>query len=105
VRVSIRRIPVGAVGVARAPALAADPDRRGSPGPVPAYLAFFGGLLALSWIDVEWIVLPRAIVYPVSALMGVLLLIPAGAYGAWHSYGVAWGFACGWFLFFYLLWS
>jgi prepilin signal peptidase PulO-like enzyme (type II secretory pathway) len=65
--------------------------RFGSDWAVPAYLALFRGLLALSWIDVEWMVLPRAIVYPVSALMGVLLLMPAGAHGAWHSYGVAWG--------------
>jgi leader peptidase (prepilin peptidase)/N-methyltransferase len=71
---------------------------------VPAYLALFAGLVALSWIDVERMVLPKAIVYPVSALVALLLLIPAGVYGAWHSYWVAWAFAGGWFLLFYLMW-
>jgi leader peptidase (prepilin peptidase)/N-methyltransferase len=71
---------------------------------VPAYLALFAGLVALSWIDVERMVLPKAIVYPVSILVAVLLLIPAGVYGAWHSYWVAWAFAGGWFLLFYLMW-
>jgi leader peptidase (prepilin peptidase)/N-methyltransferase len=71
---------------------------------VPAYLALFAGLLALSWIDVERLLLPKAIVYPVSVLVATLLLIPAGVYGAWHSYWVAWAFAGGWFLLFYLMW-
>ena len=71
---------------------------------VPAYLALFAGLVALSWIDVERMLLPKAIVYPVSASVAALLLIPAGVYGAWHSYWVAWAFAGGWFLLFYLMW-
>ena len=71
---------------------------------VPAYLALFGGLVALSWIDVERMLLPKAIIYPVSVLVAALLLLPAGVYGAWHSYWVAWAFAGGWFLFFYLMW-
>ena len=71
---------------------------------VPAYLALFAGLVALSWIDVERMVLPKAIVYPVSVMVALLLLIPAGVYGAWHSYWVAWAFAGGWFLLFYLMW-
>ena len=71
---------------------------------VPAYLALFAGLVALSWIDVERMLLPKAIVYPVSVLVAGLLLVPAGVYGAWHSYWVAWAFAGGWFVFFYLLW-
>jgi leader peptidase (prepilin peptidase)/N-methyltransferase len=71
---------------------------------VPAYLALFAGLVALSWIDVERMMLPKAIIYPVSVMVAALLLIPAGVYGAWHSYWVAWAFAGGWFLLFYLLW-
>ncbi len=71
---------------------------------VPAYLALFAGLIALSWIDVERMVLPKAIVYPVSVMVAALLLIPAGVYNAWHAYWVAWGFAGGWFLLFYLMW-
>jgi leader peptidase (prepilin peptidase)/N-methyltransferase len=71
---------------------------------VPAYLALFAGLLSLAWIDVERMVLPKAIVYPVAVMVAGLLLIPAGAYDAWHSYWVAWAFAGGWFLLFYLMW-
>jgi leader peptidase (prepilin peptidase)/N-methyltransferase len=71
---------------------------------VPAYLALFAGLVSLSWIDVERMVLPKSIVYPVSVLVAGLLLVPAGVYGAWHSYWVAWAFAGGWFLLFYLMW-
>jgi leader peptidase (prepilin peptidase)/N-methyltransferase len=71
---------------------------------VPAYLALFAGLVALSWIDVERMLLPRAIVYPVSVLVAMLLLIPASVYGTWHSYWVAWAFAGGWFVLFYLMW-
>jgi leader peptidase (prepilin peptidase)/N-methyltransferase len=70
---------------------------------VPAYLALFAGLVALSWIDVERMLLPKAIVYPVTVLVAGLLLIPAAVYGAWHSYWVAWAFAGGWFLVFLLL--
>lgn len=70
---------------------------------VPAYLVLFAGLLALACIDLERLLLPRAIVYPLLAMVAVLLLIPAVAYGAWHDYWVAWAFAGGWFAFFYVL--
>ena len=62
---------------------------------VPAYLALFAGLLALSWIDVERMLLPKAIVWPLLAMVAGLLLVPAAVYGAWHSYWVAWAFAGG----------
>ena len=71
---------------------------------VPAYLALFAGLLALSWIDVERMLLPKAIVYPVSILVASLLLVPAAVYSEWHSYWVAWASAGVWFLLFYLMW-
>jgi leader peptidase (prepilin peptidase)/N-methyltransferase len=70
---------------------------------LPAYLALFAGLLALSWIDIERLLLPKAIIYPLLMMVAVLLLVPAGAYGAWHSYWVAWAFSGGWFVFFFLL--
>jgi leader peptidase (prepilin peptidase)/N-methyltransferase len=71
---------------------------------VPAYLVLFAGLLALSWIDIERMLLPKAIVYPTSALVAVLLLLPAAIYHSWHDYWVAWAFAGGWFLVFYAMW-
>ena len=70
---------------------------------VPAYLVLFAGLLALSWIDVERMLLPKAIVWPLLALVGGLLLVPAAVYGLWHNYSVAWAFAAGWFLVFFAL--
>ena len=60
-------------------------------------------MLALSWIDVERLVLPRAIVYPTLVLVAGLLLIPAAEYGAWHSYWVAAVCAAGWFIVFFAL--
>ena len=70
---------------------------------LPAYLALFAGLLALSWIDVERMLLPKAIVYPLLLMVAGLLLLPAGVYGMWHSYWVAWAFAGGWFVVFFLM--
>jgi leader peptidase (prepilin peptidase)/N-methyltransferase len=70
---------------------------------LPAYLALFAGLVALSWIDVERLLLPRTIIYPLTVTVAVLLLVPAGIYGRWHSYWVAWAWAAGWFVFFYAL--
>ncbi len=70
---------------------------------LPAYLVLFAGLLALSWIDVERLLLPKAIVYPLLIMVAGLLLIPAGVYDAWHMYWVAWVFAGGWFGVFFLM--
>jgi prepilin signal peptidase PulO-like enzyme (type II secretory pathway) len=70
---------------------------------LPAYLALFAGLLALSWIDVERLLLPKAIVYPLLLMVASLLLLPAGVYGMWHTYWVAWAFAGGWFVVFFLM--
>jgi leader peptidase (prepilin peptidase)/N-methyltransferase len=70
---------------------------------LPAYLALFAGLVALSWIDVELLILPKAIVYPLLVIVAALLVLPAAAYGTWHSYGAAWAWAAGWFAFFFML--
>ena len=70
---------------------------------LPAYLALFAGLFALAWIDVERMLLPRAIVYPTFVLVAGLLLLPAALDGDWHDYWVAWGCAAGWFVVFFAL--
>lgn len=70
---------------------------------LPAYLALFAGLFALSWIDVERMLLPRAIVYPTLVLVAALLLLPAAIDGKWHDYWVAWASAAGWFAVFFAL--
>ena len=53
---------------------------------LPAFLVLFAGLLALSCIDMEQLILPKRIVYPLTLLVAALLLLAAGATGMWHSY-------------------
>ena len=68
---------------------------------LPAFLVVFAGLMALAWIDVERLLLPRAIVYPVLALELGGLLLAAALTGSWSRLFVA--LACGavWFLLFF----
>lgn len=68
---------------------------------LPAYLVMFASLLALSWIDVEHLVLPKRIVYPTIAAMSALMLLAAAIYGEWHNLLIAAIFAVGWFLVFF----
>jgi leader peptidase (prepilin peptidase) / N-methyltransferase len=70
---------------------------------LPAFLALFAGLLALSVIDVETLLLPKRIVWPVSLIVGALLLLAAAVTGQWHYLLV--GVACGaaWFALFFLM--
>jgi len=68
---------------------------------LPAYLVLFAGLLALSCIDVEKMILPKKIVYPLSVLVAALLLLAAARTGKWHDFLV--GVICGavWFAVFF----
>ena len=59
---------------------------------LPAYLVLFAGLLALSVIDVESLLLPKRIVWPMSAAVAALLLMAAIATAVARS--VRWG--CVW---------
>ncbi len=52
----------------------------------PPYLVLFAGLLALSCIDVERMILPKKIVYPLTVLVAALLLLAAVETGRWHDY-------------------
>jgi leader peptidase (prepilin peptidase)/N-methyltransferase len=70
---------------------------------LPAYLALFAGLVALSWIDVELLLLPKVIVWTVSVAVASLLLLAAAITGSWHDYGVAWACAAGWFVVFFVM--
>ncbi len=67
---------------------------------LPAYLVFFAGLLALSCIDVELMLLPKKIVYPLTVAVLLLLLMAAAATGEWRDFGVAVACAVGWFVVF-----
>jgi leader peptidase (prepilin peptidase)/N-methyltransferase len=70
---------------------------------LPAYLALFAGLFALSWIDVELLILPKAIIYPLLVIVAALLLLASGATGHWRNMWVAAVCAAGWFMVFFAL--
>jgi leader peptidase (prepilin peptidase) / N-methyltransferase len=91
------------VELATAALFAGTAARFGYDWALPAYLVLFAGLLALSWIDVEKLILPRAIVYPLLVLFAVLLTVAAAATGRWHDLVVGALCGAGWFVFFFLI--
>jgi leader peptidase (prepilin peptidase)/N-methyltransferase len=70
---------------------------------LPAYLVLFAGLLALSVIDVETLLLPKKIVWPLSIIVAALFVVAAAATGYWHDLLV--GAICGaaWFALFFVM--
>ena len=70
---------------------------------LPAYLVLFAGLLALSCIDVEQMLLPKKIVYPLTIAVAALLLVAAVATGEWHDFWVAVVCAFGWWIVFFAM--
>jgi leader peptidase (prepilin peptidase)/N-methyltransferase len=68
---------------------------------LPAFLVLFAGLLALSCIDVEQLLLPKRIVYPLLGLVAALLAMAAAATGQWHDLLVGALCALGWFILFF----
>jgi leader peptidase (prepilin peptidase)/N-methyltransferase len=98
------RAPISAryplVELACAALFAGTAARFGYQWDLPAYLVLFAGLLALSWIDVEQMILPKKIVYPLTLLVATLLLLAAAETGRWHDLLV--GVICGavWFALF-----
>jgi leader peptidase (prepilin peptidase)/N-methyltransferase len=70
---------------------------------LPAMLVLLGGLLALSCIDAELLILPKVIVYPVLVSVAVLLLMAAALNGEWHRFLVALIFSASWFAVFFLI--
>jgi leader peptidase (prepilin peptidase)/N-methyltransferase len=69
---------------------------------LPAFLVLFAGLLALSIIDIETLLLKK-IVWPLSGLVAALLLVAAALTGRWHDLLV--GAVCGaaWFAVFFVM--
>lgn len=70
---------------------------------LPAFLVLFAGLLALSCIDVELMLLPKKIVYPLTVVVAALLLLPAADTNNWHAYVVGVLCAAGWFIVFFAM--
>ncbi len=63
----------------------------------------FAGLLALSCIDVDQLILPKRIVYPLTVAVAALLVLPAAMTDDWHAYIVGILCATGWFVLFFAL--
>ncbi len=70
---------------------------------LPALLILAAGLLALSAIDLEKLILPKLVIYPTLTLLSASLLVAAGATGEWHRLLIAVLCAVGWFVFFFIL--
>ena len=77
--------------------------RLGANWALPAFLVVFAGLFALAWIDVEQLLLPRVIVYPVLVLESAGLLLAAAVTGSWGRLIVALISAAAWFALFFIL--
>ena len=70
---------------------------------LPAFLVLFAGLLALSCIDVERMILPKKIVYPLTVLVAALLLLAAAETGRWHDLVIGVICAVAWFVVFFAM--
>jgi leader peptidase (prepilin peptidase)/N-methyltransferase len=70
---------------------------------LPAFLVLFAGLLILSCIDLEHMLLPKKVVYPLTLLVAALLVLAAGETGHWHAFFVGVACAAGWFVLFFAM--
>jgi leader peptidase (prepilin peptidase)/N-methyltransferase len=70
---------------------------------LPAFLVVAAGLLALACTDFEHLVLPKRIVYPVLALVGILLIVAAAITHHWHNLLIAVLCAIVWFVIFFVM--
>lgn len=60
-------------------------------------------LLALATIDLELLILPKAIIYPSLAMLTIASVVDAGATSQWHRLFIAASCAVGWFVVFFVL--
>ncbi len=70
---------------------------------LPAFLIFMSSLLALAFIDLEHMMLPKRIIYPSLAGIVVSFIAAAGVEHEWHRFLVAGICAVAWFTLFFLL--
>jgi leader peptidase (prepilin peptidase)/N-methyltransferase len=77
--------------------------RFGAQWDLPAFLVLFAGLLALSCIDFEKMLLPKKIVYPLTIAVTLLLLIAAAAGHQWHAFLIGLACGAGWFVIFFAM--
>ncbi len=67
-----------------------------------AFLILDASLIALAFIDLEKMLLPRSIVYPTLVAVGAVLLIAAARDHQWHRLGVAALCSMAWFAVFFV---
>jgi leader peptidase (prepilin peptidase)/N-methyltransferase len=70
---------------------------------LPALLIFVAGLLALSCIDLERLILPKSIVYTTLGLLIAALVLDAALTNEWHRLAIAGFCAVSWFALFFIL--
>lgn len=56
---------------------------------LPAETVLMGGLVALAFIDLDSLLLPRVVVYPVGVAVTAFLVLAATAQGSWHRLLIA----------------
>jgi leader peptidase (prepilin peptidase) / N-methyltransferase len=106
-RCRVCKTPISAryplVELATAALFAGTAARFGYQWDLPAFLVLSAGLLALSCIDIERLLLPKKIVYPLTGLVAALLVMAAAATGQWHYLLVGALCALAWFILFFAL--
>jgi leader peptidase (prepilin peptidase)/N-methyltransferase len=59
--------------------------------------------LALSWIDLEHLLLPKSIIYPSLVIVFALLIVDASVTDSWHRFLIASVCSVGWFVIFFAI--
>jgi leader peptidase (prepilin peptidase)/N-methyltransferase len=70
---------------------------------LPVILVLLTSLLALAFIDLDFLILPKRVVYPSLALLVLSVVVAAAAPGQWHRMLVATTCALVWFAVFFLI--
>jgi leader peptidase (prepilin peptidase)/N-methyltransferase len=70
---------------------------------LPAFLVLFAGLLSLACIDLEHLLLPKNVVYPVLILVALLLVVASADSGDWHRLMVAAIGSVAWYALFFII--
>lgn len=91
------------VELATAGLFAGTAGRLGYNWALPAFLVLFAGILSLALIDLEHLLLPKKIVYPLLGGVAALLVVAAGATDQWHKLLVAGISGAAWFVVFFAL--
>ena len=70
---------------------------------LPVSLVLLASLLALSWIDLEHLLLPKSIIYPSLMIVLALLVVDASVTNSWHRFLIASVCSVVWFALFFAI--